>query len=246
MKLFLFHTPDHAPENGHPDCAVVIDVLRATTMVASALAAGAEAVEAFSDLDELSAASARWPADKRLRAGERGGRQISGYDLGNSPLDCLPERIRGRRLFFTTTNGTRALRRVRSAPVVLTSALVNRQRTVRYLLEQRPANVWLIASGWEGNFSLEDTVCAGAIVDGVLAEYGGTIMELAGNDEMVAAVALYRQWRNRLSELLRLASHGQRLLRFGFNEDLGFCSQMDTLDVLPVQKAPGVLVSLPT
>jgi 2-phosphosulfolactate phosphatase len=245
LKLYCFHLPGHCPENQLPDCAVVIDVLRATTTVAAALAAGAEAVQAFGDLGELDAVSARWPTEKRLRAGERGGRRIAGYDLGNSPLDCVPERVRGRRLFFSTTNGTQALRRVRSAPMVLTSALVNRHRVLGYLLERQPPAVWLIASGWEGHFSLEDTLCAGAIGHGVLAESGGAMLALAGNDEMVAAIALYRQWRNRLLDGLSLASHGQRLLRLGFSADLEFCSQRDTLDILPVQNEPGVLVSFP-
>lgn len=241
MKLFHYHMPELVPAQAAADCAVAIDVLRATTTIAAALAAGAEAVQAFDDIDTLRRVSEQWPADKRLTAGERGGQQVAGCDLGNSPLACTPERLRNRRLFFSTTNGTRCLQRIQATPLVLAAALVNRQRVARYLLARRPAVVWLVGSGWEGGFSLEDTVCAGAVADRVLDQSGASLGELAGNDELIAALALYGQWRDRLAELLGMASHGQRLLRLGCHDDIRFCAQTDMLDVLPVQTAPGVL-----
>jgi 2-phosphosulfolactate phosphatase len=88
---------------------VAIDVLRATTTIAAALAAGAEAVEVFADLQSLQAASRSWPASKRLLAGERGGKTVTGFDLGNSPREYTPERVRDQRIFMSTTNGTRTL-----------------------------------------------------------------------------------------------------------------------------------------
>ncbi|MGA1263376.1 MAG: 2-phosphosulfolactate phosphatase family protein [Prochlorothrix sp.] len=242
MKLSLFHTPELTPTDSQPTCAIVIDVLRATTTIASAFQAGAEAVQAFSDLQTLMAASEQWPEDKRLRAGERGGQKVEGYDLGNSPLDCTPDLFQGRRMFMSTTNGTRALQRVSLAPTVITAALVNRQRVVSFLQEQQPETVWLVGSGWEGSFSLEDTVCAGAIASALSDQSQISLKELAGNDELVAATALFEHWHDRLVELLHHASHGQRLLRLGNTEDLEFCAKLDVLDVLPIQKEPGVLV----
>lgn len=210
--------------------------------MATALDAGAEAIQVFSDLDKLIQESEHWPADKRLRAGERGGAKVSGCDLGNSPLDCTPELMQGRRLFISTTNGTRALTRVQASPVVLAAALINRQAVVQYLVEKQPETVWLLGSGWEGSFSLEDTVCAGAIADLLLTQSGNSLKELAGNDEVINAVALYRQWQNDLLGLLHHASHGQRLLRLDCHDDLKYCSQIDILNVLPIQREPGVLV----
>lgn len=240
MKLFVYHTPELTPADALPDCAVAIDVLRATTTIASALGVGAEAVQTFSSIDELKAASDRWLPEKRIRAGERGGAKVEGFELGNSPLDCTPERMQDRRLFLTTTNGTRALHRVRQAPAVITAALVNRQATVNYLLETQPETVWLVGSGWEGGYSLEDTACAGAIAENLLAN--PAIAVEAGNDEVVAAIALYRQWQDKLLELFHHASHGQRLLRLDCEEDLKYCSSLDILDILPIQKEPSVLV----
>ncbi|NET58872.1 MAG: 2-phosphosulfolactate phosphatase family protein [Symploca sp. SIO2E6] len=241
MKLFVYHTPEQTPTAQVPDCAIVIDVLRATTTIATALNAGAEAVQAFSNIEQLLEVSEQWAPDKRLRAGERGGAPVAGCDMGNSPLDCTPEKVKGRRLFISTTNGTRALQRVQSAPIVLAAALVNRQATVKYLLTNQPETVWLVGSGWEGTYSLEDTVCAGAIAHSLLAQASYTEDELVGNDEVIGALSLYHRWQNQLLEMFHQASHGKRLLRLDGHDDLKYCAQTDVLHILPIQQEPGVL-----
>ncbi|MBD2460175.1 2-phosphosulfolactate phosphatase family protein [Oscillatoria sp. FACHB-1407] len=242
MKLFVFHTPELVPANQASECAIAIDVLRATSTIATALNAGAEAVQVFSNIDKLMQVSEQWAPDKRLRAGERGGGTVAGCDLGNSPLDCTPDRVGGKRLFISTTNGTRCLERVRDAKTVITAALINRKAAVDFVLEQQPETVWIAGSGWEGSFSLEDTVCAGAIAHSLLTRTGTPLSELAGNDEVIAAIALFAQWQDNLLGLLHHASHGQRLLRLDCHEDLKYCAELDSLDVLPIQKEPGLLV----
>lgn len=237
MKLFVYHTPELTPTDALPDCAVVIDVLRATSTIATALAAGAEAVQAFSDIQELMVKSEAWSPEKRLRAGERGGAMVPGCDLGNSPLDCTPRLVDGKRLFISTTNGTRSLERVAQAPVVITAAHVNRQSVVDYLQEKQPETVWFVGSGWEGSYSLEDTACAGAIAQLLCQDANVEI----GNDEVIAAIALYSQWQDKLVEMFRQSSHGQRLLRLNCDEDLKYCATNDMLNILPMQTEPGVL-----
>jgi len=245
VKLFVYHTPELTPADSVPDCAIAVDVLRATTTIATALYAGAEAVQVFSDLDKLVKISEEWPTSKRLRAGERGGAKVEGCDLGNSPLDCTPELMNGKRLFISTTNGTRALQRVETASTVLAAAIINRAAVVEHLLAHKPESIWILGSGWEGSFSLEDTVCAGAIASSLLDRLGVSLGDLAGNDEVSSAIALYLQWQDNLLGLLYLASHGQRLLRLNCQEDLKYCSQLDLLNVLPIQREPGVLVKNP-
>ncbi len=242
MKLYIYHTPELTPTDKVPDCAIAIDVLRATTTMATALNSGAEAVQVFSDMEQLMQVSEQWPPEKRLRAGERGGAMVAGCDLGNSPLDCTSERVQGRRLFISTTNGTRALQCVQNSPIVLAAALVNRQAIVQYVLTQQLETLWLVGSGWEGNFSLEDTVCAGAIAHSLQEKLNYSLDELAGNDEVIGAIALYLQWKDQLLELFHHASHGKRLLGLICQDDLKYCAQTDILDVLPIQKDPGVLV----
>lgn len=243
MKLFVYHTPELTPEitaDCGPDCAIAIDVLRATTTMAAALNQGAEAVQVFSDLSALMATSEAWPAAQRIRIGERGGKMMDGCDLGNSPLDCTADRVAGRRLFMSTTNGTRSLEKIAAAKTVLTAALTNRNAVVDALLELQPKAVWLTGSGWEGSFSLEDTVAAGAIAAALIPHLGD---DWAGNDEAIAALALFDQWRDRLSALMRLASHGQRLLRLGNTADLDYCAQLDIVPTVPIQRETGVLVA---
>ncbi|MES1024493.1 2-phosphosulfolactate phosphatase family protein [Gloeocapsa sp. BRSZ] len=241
MKLFIYHTPELTPEGKVPDCAIAVDVLRATTTIATVLAAGAEAVQVFSDLEQLIQVSEAWSTEKRLRAGERGGAKVVGFDMGNSPLDCTPERVQGRRLFISTTNGTRALQRVQNAAIVTAGAFINRASVVKYVIAQQPETLWIVGSGWEGSYSLEDTACAGAIAHSIWQQTKLPLDELAGNDEVMGAIALYVEWQNNLLELFHHASHGKRLLRLDCHEDLKYCAQMDIVDVLPLQTEPGVL-----
>ncbi|MEB3229592.1 MAG: 2-phosphosulfolactate phosphatase family protein [Leptolyngbyaceae bacterium] len=248
MKLFVFHTPELTPTDIVPDCAIAIDVLRATTTIASALANGAASVRAFRDVDELLKTSEQFPAHQRVRAGERGGKQLDGFEFGNSPLECTPDQVKDRHFFISTTNGTRCLERIKAAKTVLTAALVNRQAVVDYLLQHQPETVWMVGSGWEGSYALEDTVCAGAIIHALAAKLeandGFTLSDLVGNDEAVGAVSLYRQWQDNLLDLLHHASHGHRLLRLEGHADLAFCAQLDTLNILPMQGEPGVLMGV--
>jgi len=242
LKVSVYHTPEEVPAGTLPDCAIAIDVLRATTTMAAAFNAGAEAIQVFSDLDELLAVSEKWPESDRIRAGERGGQKVDGFDLGNSPLDHSPTATKGKRLFMSTTNGTRCLQRIQSAPTVLTAALTTRKAAVSYLLEHQPKTVWLVGSGWEGEYSLEDTVCAGAIIQGAMDKAQLSYADIIGNDSALAAVSLYMQWQTKLTELLYQASHGQRLLRKENTVDIDYCAQLDILDIVPIQQSPGILV----
>ncbi|MCP9888780.1 2-phosphosulfolactate phosphatase family protein [Cyanobium sp. ATX 6A2] len=248
MQISYFHTSEHVPlisppADGGPDAAVVIDVLRATTTIAWALQNGAEAIQAFASLQELEAAAEAWPAEARLRAGERGGERVAGYDLGNSPLAVTPALVGGKRIFMSTTNGTRSLAAVREVPLLLTACLPNRTAVARLLLERGCQRVWVVGSGWEGDYSLEDSLAAGALASALcelaVAPHGQVQFT---NDEMLAALALWQQWRQDPETCLRVASHGQRLMGLGDHDsDLACCSAVDTLQVVPMQAEPGVL-----
>ena len=248
MQISYFHTSEAVPAvhpvaEGGPDAAVVIDVLRATTTIAWSLQNGAEAIQAFADLADLEAAAAAWPEQMRLRAGERGGKRVDGYDLGNSPLAVTPELVGGKRIFMSTTNGTRSLEAVKPVPLLMTACLPNRTAVARRLVERGVARVWIVGSGWEGDYSLEDSLAAGAVISAA--------MELAvsphvgvstGNDEALAALALWQQWRHDTETCLRAASHGQRLIGIG-NHDADFvcCAALDSLTIVPTQTSPGVI-----
>lgn len=248
VQISYFHTSEAVPPvlpvaEGGPDAAVVIDVLRATTTIAWSLQNGAEAIQAFADLGELEAAAAAWPADRCLRAGERGGKRVEGYDLGNSPLAVTPELVTGKRIFISTTNGTRSLQAVRPVPLLLTACLPNRTAVARRLVEAGAERVWIVGSGWEGDYSLEDSLAAGAVASAAtelaVAPHVGVRF---GNDEMLAALALWQQWHHDTETCLRAASHGQRLIGIGNHDaDFACCAAVDSLTIVPLQTSPGVL-----
>ena len=241
MQVSYFHVASDVPETvgtaDGPEAAVVIDVLRATTTIAWALHNGAEAVQAFADLDQLRAEADAWPAERRLLLGERGGSKISGFDLGNSPVAVTPEVVQGKRLFMSTTNGTRALQRVRGVSCLHTVALPNRRAVAERLLQERREQILILGSGWEGTYSLEDSLAAGALA-ALLVEAGAAV----ANDELQAALALWRQWEHDPEACLRTASHGQRLMGLGNHDaDFSCCAGLDQLSVVPTQVEPGVL-----
>ena len=238
MKISVYYTPESTPENDVPDCAVVIDVLRATTTIATALNNGANSIKAYSNLDLLKQESDQIAPDDRLRLGERGGKQVDFCDLGNSPLACTSDVVSNKQLFMSTTNGTRALQRVKSASTVLTGAMINYSAVVDYLKANQPENVWFVGSGWEGDYSLEDTVCAGAIASDLVDL---TDAEVLGNDEVLASIALYQQWKDDLVKLFCLSAHGQRLIRLNLDEDLKYCAETNIMSVVPSQDSEGVI-----
>ncbi|HJN33740.1 MAG TPA: 2-phosphosulfolactate phosphatase family protein [Prochlorococcus sp.] len=240
MQLAYFHVAADVPEGDSSDAAVVIDVLRATTTIAWALNNGAEAVETFADLDQLRQSAAQWPESSRLMLGERGGKRIEGFDLGNSPVAVVPEQVAGKRLFMSTTNGTRSLERVREARRLYTLALPNRRAVADHLLMDPPEQLWIVGSGWEGAYSLEDSLAAGALADLLLDAAADQAYVM--NDELTAALALWQQWKQDPEACLRQASHGQRLIGLGDHDaDFRCCAELDRLSVVPVQVNPGVL-----
>ena len=240
MELSYFHVAGDVPQDFAPESTVVIDVLRATTTIAWALHHGAEAVQTFADLDELKARSNEWPESSRLLLGERGGKRLSGFDLGNSPVDVIPELVSGKRLFMSTTNGTRSLNVARNAARLYTLCLPNRSAVAEKLLSENPTQLVILGSGWEDSYSLEDSLAAGALAAFLLDNTSNSVTVV--NDELTAALALWNQWEDDLEGCLRTASHGKRLEGLG-NHDADFkcCSELDKLSIVPTQVEPGVL-----
>jgi len=147
--------------------AVVIDVLRATTTIIHALAAGAECVIPCSEVEEALALRERLGADRCVLGGERHGLLIPGFQFDNSPFGYTPETVGGKTVGFTTTNGTRALAACKSAGAVLVAGFVNRSAVVERLkADGRP--VWIVCAGTDGFVTAEDVLVAGAIASGVL------------------------------------------------------------------------------
>jgi 2-phosphosulfolactate phosphatase len=213
--------------------AVVIDVLRATTNIAQALAAGAERVIPCCEIDEARQAALRLPAAEAVLGGERGGLKIEGFDLGNSPAEYSPRHVRGKSVVFTTTNGTRALARAREARRVVTAAFVNLAAVARWLVHQQ-GDIHILCAGTDGRVTLEDVLCAGSLADALSA--GDSDREMAGDDSAILARNLSERHGtdyDSLMAVLRRSRGGRNLIELGLEADLIAAALRDTCDVVP-------------
>ncbi len=239
INLTYYHVAEDVPEI-NPDIAVVIDVLRATTTISWALKNGADSIQVFADLDLLNKSAMQWDSDKRLMLGERGGKKLKGFDLGNSPLSVTKETVFGKRLFMSTTNGTKSLQKVQNAKHLFAMGLPNRKAVAEKIISLSSENVLILGSGWEGSYSLEDSLAAGALAE-YLRDNCSSEVNIV-NDELQASLALWRFWENNILECLKTATHGKRLTRIGdYEDDLKCCSELDCLEIVPTQVERGVI-----
>jgi len=214
-----------APETLAGSTVVVIDLLRATSTICQALAAGATEVVPFLEIDEALAAA----ADRAnvVLGGERHGKRIEGFDLGNSPSEYTPASVGGKRVFITTTNGTRALYHARKAACIFAGSFLNLSAVVASL--QNAPCVDILCAGTDGQESREDVSAAGAVVEKLLASDG---------DWQIASGAMnaLTEWQSRgvnLAVELQSTPGGRNLLEIGHDQDLVDCAQIDALRVVP-------------
>jgi 2-phosphosulfolactate phosphatase len=218
--------------------AVVLDVVRASSTIVAALASGARAVVPVATPDEARARSGRWAPGTVLVGGERGGAPPPGFECGNSPAEYSPERVRGRTVVFTTTNGTRALLTLDGARRVGVGGFVNAAAVTRWVASE-PGDVLLVCAGERGRFCLEDAVCAGLLVSR-LEPIGGTLTDAAR-----AARALWDRYARDLHAMLADATWAQALAAQGRGSDLPLCVALDVHDVVPVLQGGALVASGP-
>lgn len=213
--------------------AVVIDIFRASSSMCYGLANGAQAIIPVAELTECLA----YKEKGYLLAAERDGRVVDGFDFGNSPFSYTPEKVAGKTIVLTTTNGTRAIERCKNAKKVVIGSFLNISALTQWLKKQ-DGHVLLVCAGWKDHMCLEDTVFAGSVVDRLDA--GGVELD----DAALAARDLYRNGRNDLRAFLAKASHSKRMKHLHIEADIAFCLQEDLITAIPVMKK-GKLVCLP-
>lgn len=226
--LEILHSPNQwrslRPEQVAPYSCVVIDVIRATSTIVSALANGARKIQPISTVEEAMAWKEANP--KSILAGERGGQALPGFDLGNSPEDFTPERVKGAHIILTTTNGTRALAACTGAKVIFAAGMLNLSAVAARLKEMGPP--WLIlCAGCNGHFGVDDAVVAGALAEAL--EYDDSL------------VNLYRSVRGEMTETLLRSEAGMELRKVGLEKDVPFCGKRDVYAVVPSLGADGML-----
>ncbi|MGG4033676.1 2-phosphosulfolactate phosphatase [Paenibacillus cisolokensis] len=213
--------------------AIVIDALRATSTIVTALANGADEVVPALTADE--AAALRRPGD--ILGGERDGRAVPGFDCGNSPSDYAPEIVSGRRIVLTTTNGTRAIRLAANADGLLAGSFLNALACARSALAGG-RDIVILCAGSRGQFALEDGLCAGAIADRMRQLTSG---KLELDDFGSAMLALYRERSHTLTDALRRSPGGRKLARLGMEADVEACARVDICRTVPWRTENGAL-----
>jgi 2-phosphosulfolactate phosphatase len=159
-------------------------------------------------------------------AGERDGKKVDGFDLGNSPFEYQDAELKGKHIAFTTTNGTQAIVKSLGAREIIIGSFLNLSAVVAYL-RKLPHNVLVVCAGWKGKVNLEDTLFAGAIVEKLKDE------ALPVCDAPLAAQHLYNLAKNDMVAFLSTSSHVKRLARLNIHKDIAFCLTPDQYDVVP-------------
>jgi len=241
MRVHVALTPAEFPGlELETQAAVVVDVIRATTTVVAACAAGCRRVIPAVSAAAARARSADFPGEETLLAGEQGGEPIGGFDLGNSPLEYTADRVRGRTIIFTTTNGTGAMVAAGRAVAAAVAALTNVDTVARWAAAHG-RDLTVLCAGERGGFSLEDAVCAGFLVDGMASS--GTPLEVS--DAAVAARRLAEHYAPRLHQLLDDSRWARRLSQAGRAADLDACLRLGTVTQVPVFETGAIVPGPP-
>jgi len=214
---------------------VVIDVLRATTTIIQALASGAIQVVPCQEIADARDLALQLPGPLLL-GGERGGQQIAGFDLGNSPAEYSRDVVGGKTVIFSTTNGTRALLRCKAARRVLIGAFVNFSAVCRELAGEE--QIALVCAGTDGHVTREDTLLAGAVVDDLVRSAGGGAGAIRLNDQAEIAADAWQTAVRVLTDrplgiTLRDSRGGRNLIEIGQENDIDLAAQIDKFDIVP-------------
>lgn len=202
---------------------VVIDIFRATSSICYGIENGAEAIIPVATVE----ACESYRHSEFLLAAERNGEVVAGFDFGNSPFSYIKDKVHGKTVVLTTTNGTHAINVSRGASKIVIGSFLNLGALCDWLKTQ-PNDVLLLCSGWKDKVNLEDTLFAGGVVHNLMNE------DYQLDDSGIAAEDLYRIAKNDLNTYLKKTSHSERLKKLGIEEDIAFCLKVDITTSIPV------------
>ncbi len=230
MRINVYHSAQMVTESQMRSCTViVVDVLRSTTSIVCALKNGASQIIPAHDAGEAALLQAQLGRKESLLAGESDGLKLPGFDFGNSPLEFTKEKINGKAIVMSTSNGTNAIHHARVAAVTLIGAMINRTAAAQKAVDTGN-DIMVLCAGTNGQFSADDIICAGGIVSAINAILD---TDAPMNDLAYMATELYNSWRDKRFSLEKTV-HYAHLKSLGFAEDLAFCFTEDIADVVPV------------
>ena len=216
------------------DCiVVVIDIFRATSAICTAFQYGVKSIIPVGSVDE----ALEYKTQGYIVAAERHGEIVEGFDMGNSPFSYMNPALIGKDIVLTTTNGTKAIERAKSADKVIIGSFLNLNAVCKYLEEQNK-NVILLCAGWKDRYNMEDSLFAGAVVNQL--KQNPTFSGLA--DSSIAADHMYQLAKGNINEFLANSSHRKRLARLNLEKDIDYCLQENIMDLVPIYKGNSLSV----
>jgi 2-phosphosulfolactate phosphatase len=214
------------------DIIVVIDVLRATSAICAAFQNGVKELIPVSTIEE----ALDYQKKGYLVGAERKGQIVEGFDFGNSPYSYMIPEVKDKTVVLSTTNGTKSINIAKDSGQVVIGALSNLS-SLQGWLEKQDKNVLCLCSGWQNKFNLEDTICAGALVDYLLKTGNYRSVE----DASIASKYLFLSAKDNIFGYLKASSHRRRLKNLNLNEDIKFCLTPDTAPVIPVLQGDKII-----
>ncbi|MEQ8524048.1 2-phosphosulfolactate phosphatase [Gracilimonas sp.] len=218
--------------------AVIIDVLRASSSITTALSNGAKKIIPVADMSDAMKIANTMDQKDFLLCGEKNGTKIEGYHLGNSPAEYEPDVVKGKTLIFNTTNGTKAIKKASLANQIYVGTFLN-QQSILNALKEHDDEVVLVCSGWQGRLSIEDTLFAGSLLHTIT---GGELPDSA-KDGAKVAFGLFQKFGDDLEGAISKSDHAKRLAELVPNGDIEFCCKVNEFDVLPGMR-DGILTNL--
>lgn len=231
IELYLTAVPFN-DANLEDKTVIVVDVLRSSTSVCAALMAGAKGVIPTEGPGEAGEMRSKLGGDITVLAGERNGVRIDNFELGNSPSEFTESTVGGKFVIMTTTNGIGMFKKTGKADLVLSGGLVNASKIVEKVA-QTEKNVVIACSGSQGNFSIEDTLCGGLLID-LLDSKFKKVEKM--NDAATIALQLYQNNVSNLRETIEKGEHAQYLVSLGFKNDVSLATLIDSMPVRPILK----------
>jgi 2-phosphosulfolactate phosphatase len=231
MRIDVCFSPALYPAYHNPESiVVVVDVFRATTTMATAFHNGVRSIRPVATVDE----ALRYKEEGWLVGAERNVKRCGFADFGNSPFDYTPEKVRGKDVVFTTTNGTKAITIARKAFRVVTGAFINLQAVAAYCTRHQ-RDVVVLAAGWEDKVNIEDTLFGGALTE-VLT---GTGHYQTASDAALIARDMWNEHKTGIASYIRQTDHFRRLEANHLADSVDYCLTLNSTSVLPILRTEG-------
>ena len=213
---------------------VVVDVLRATSAICTALDLGVKSVMPVSTIEDALDYKGN---DEYIIAAERNGKIVRGFDLGNSPTEYSNHNLEGKKMVLTTTNGTKAINIAKQDHFVVTGSFLNLKALTSFLVKV-DKGIIILCAGWKNDYCLEDTLFAGALTEELIKNNKFYF----DNDSTASSFMLYQKAKHNLFDFLKDSQHRKRLAHLGIENDVRYCLELNKSEVVPILK-DNVLIS---